>query len=277
MATLNLEKSSETLADIPDRRKLTLSDLLIEQRVSFNRLIDALNSLNSELVDMKKVNEKVTENETKIKHLDEKVIPELEIKLNREMKLMNAKIMERIEMMEKDRLLENAHSRRRHVIVNGVKPAVIDRGESENTEQVFRDFLVNNLKLNSDYVNEMLFRDVHRLPKSTTHEGPPPIIAAFLCQKHRNDVLASAKELKGTQISLKSDLPKELNILRGRFLKEMKRLKEAGHTVRCVERAYFPVLQLKNPVNDKWENILTFDKKLSLHAALKPALRLNLQ
>lgn len=275
MAAFNLTKANESLTDIPDKRKLTLSDLLMEQRVSFNRLIDAFHSVNTELLELKSVIEKVNKNEAKVDNLIDKVLPDLENRLKHEVNLMQAQILERIEQIEKEKLLENAHSRRRHIICNGIPLQVMPRGESEPTEQVFRDLLVNKLKLNADYVKEMLFRDVHRLPKSNRHEGPPPIIAAFLCQKHRNDVLANAKELRGSDISLKSDLPKELNILRGRFLKDRYRLAQAGHTVRVVERGYLPVLQKQGP-DHRWSNILTFDKTLSLQAALSPVLPAHL-
>lgn len=277
MAILNLIKRSETLADIPDKRKLTNSDLLIEQRTNFNRLIDALNSMNEQIEEIKAVKNQVIEHENKLTNLTEKVIPDLKRDLTHEINLVNAKLLERIETIERENLMVNAHSRRLHLIVNGIKPAEFQRGESEDTEAVFRDLLKNKLKLDHAYVDRMLFRDVHRLPKSNQHDGPPPIIAAFLCQEHRNRVLANAKELKGTRISLKPDLPKELNKLRGKFLNEMTRLRERGHEVRTVERGYMPVLQLKSPANGKWENILSFDKKQPLQLALNPVLRANLR
>jgi hypothetical protein len=189
---------------------------------------------------------------------------------------MEAKILERIEQIEKDKLLENAHSRRRHLIANGVPMGVYPRGESEPTEQIFRDLLVNQLKLDRNYVNSMLFRDVHRLPKSNRYDGPPPIIAAFICQLHRNDVIANAKNLKGTPISLKSDLPRQLNELRGLMLKTKYRLKDAGCNVRMVERSYFPCLQFYKESTSRWENIMEFKKDVPLSVALRPTLREDL-
>jgi hypothetical protein len=251
-------------------------DMLIEQRVNFNKLIDAFTTVTTELEELKKVVTKVNENETKVNNLIEKTIPDLEARVKHDFNLMHAKLIERIDQLEKDKLMENAHSRRLHIICNGIPLQVMARGESEPTEQLFRQLLVQNLKMDPGYVNGMLFRDVHRLPKSNKHAGPPPIIAAFLCQQHRNDVLSNAKELKNTNISLKSDLPKELNILRGKFLKERHRLVEAGHTVRVVERGYLPVLQKKGD-DDRWSNILTFDKTLPLQAALHPVLPLHLR
>ena len=271
---LNLVKVSESLDDVKDKRSVTLSLILTEQRIHFNRLVDALGSINTELANLKTVTEKVNQNEEKLDNLINNVIPEIKLKIDRSVGLMEARILERIEIIEKDKLLENAHSRRRHLIVNGVGMKRYARGETEPTEQIFRELMVNQLKLDPNYVKEMLFRDVHRLPKSKDYDGPPPIIAAFICQQHRNDVLSNAKNLAGTDISLKSDLPRQLNVLRGLMLKTKYRLKnqDPNCKVRLVERTYLPVLQKLNVNTDKWDIIMEFKKNVPLHVALKPTL-----
>ena len=111
-----------------------------------------------------------------------------------------------------------AHSRRRNVIANGIVEV-----KGEDTEAVARDFLVKDLKMEKADVDKMLFRDIHRLPASKRKDEngqpiilPRPIIMAFLQQKDRNSVVRKAFELKGTNLSLKTDLPKVLNDLRGR-------------------------------------------------------------
>jgi hypothetical protein len=272
---LNLVTVSETLDDIEDKRKIKLSDILIEQRVHFNRLVDALGLINTELTGLKTLSEKVNKNEEKLDNLIDKVIPEIKLRIDRSVSLMEAKLNLRIEQLEKEKLLENAHSRRRHLIANGIAMKKYPRGQSEPTERIFRELMVNQLKLDPDYVKQMLFRDVHRLPKSNKFEGPPPIIAAFICQQHRNDVLSAARELAGTNISLKSDLPRQLNELRGLMLKTKYRLKNACR-VRLVERTYLPVLQKYNETTEKWDNIMEFKKDLPLQVALKPTLPGNL-
>ena len=269
---LNLVKASETLDDIKDNRSIKNIDILKEQRVYFNRMIDAISVLKDELTELKNVKTLVDEHQEKLVDLVEQVVPALTNKITRDVKLMEAKIMERIDELEKERLLENAHSRRRHIIANGVPIKKVPRDQAEPTEQIFRDFLVEKLNFRKADVDSMLFRDIHRLPSSKDSDGPPPIIAAFLCQKHRNDVLANAKKLKGTTFSLKSDLPKPLNVLRGKMLKTMHRLREANCNVRLVERSYPPVLQKKNPTTERWDTILEFNKKLPLQAALNPVL-----
>ena len=77
------------------------------------------------------------------------------------------------------------HSRRRNVICNG-KP----EADKENTEEVVRKFLVDDLKMDNTEVQNMMFRDVHRLPKSKKNPaGARPIIMAFILQKDRNAVM----------------------------------------------------------------------------------------
>ena len=269
---LNLPQLSETLDDIPDKRSVKLTDILVEQRKCYNRMIQALNAINTELVSLKSVKEKCDKNEETLDDLVKNVVPEIKRKIDHDIELLRAKLLERIEAIEKERLLENAHRRRLHIIANGVPQREVQVGQSEPTEQVFRDLLKVNLKLPEDDVKKIVFRDVHRLPGSKKHKGPPPIIAAFICQRERNDVLAAAKELKGTDMSLKSDLPKDLNELRGRMLTEKYRLKtDEGITkVRLVERGYLPILQKFNEVTKKWDNIMTFDKTKPLLQALHP-------
>ena len=270
---LNLDLLNEGLDDIADKRTLSMTFILSEQRKYFNVMIEKLNLINQELVGLKYVKEKSDENERKLNNLITIVVPALKDQCKRDTDLANAKIMERIEEIEKERLLENSHRRRLHLIINGVKMDTYPRGESEPTENIFRELLVNKLKLNQQYVGSMLLRDVHRLPKSAKSPNlPPPIIAAFVCQKHRNDVMSNAKELKGSDISIKSDLPMQLNTLRGKMLKIMKKLRKAGKKGRVVERTYLPVLQTFNVTTEKWDNIMDFDKRKPLQQALNPTL-----
>ena len=63
--------------------------------------------------------------------------------------------------------------------------------------------------------------------------------------------MRKAYELKGTTISIKSDLPKHLNELRSEMLKERTRRKEANPdiAVRVSEKMYKPVLQVEESRN----------------------------
>ena len=273
---LNLVKADVSLGDVGDKRKISFADMLVEQRQMQNTLIDALNMINDRVETLQQVSEKCEENKVKVDNLLTKTIPELRGKIERDTQLMEARIMKRIDVIEKERLMENAHSRRLNLIINGVPMNTYPEGESEQTEVIVRELMINQLRMQPEYVNGMLLRDVHRLPRprTTGRRGPPPpppIIVAFLCQRWRNDCLSNAKYLKDSGISIKSDLPQQLNELRGKMLKEKYRI--TGARVRLVERTYLPVLQEFNQQTQKWEHIMSFDKNLPLNAALNPVLR----
>ena len=54
---------------------------------------------------------------------------------------------------------------------------------------------------------------------------------------------------------------------------------KVNHTVRLVERSYFPVLQRRNPTTERWETVMEFkhkDKDIPLDVALKPKLPAHL-
>ena len=128
--------------------------------------------------------------------------------------------------------------------------------------------MIQKLKIDEEEVNKFMFRDMHRLPKPKVKEGerdknyPKPIIVAFVLQKDRNSVMRKAYELKGTALSLKTDLPKPLNDIRKAMLVEWKRLivSNPGVKFRVGERGYKPVLQredglIPNTRFIKWQDL----------------------
>ena len=192
-------------------------------------------------------------------NIKETIIPGLKQNIIRNRQVAEAQLSEAFAEVGLQHEQLEGHGRRLNLVWNGreeVLQSIITefggRREFENSEQLFRDFLVTSLKFDKAYVDSMLFRDVHRLPKGKRSRGPPPVIVAFVCQKHRNDVLAAAKHLANTGFSIKSDLPKRLNDLRSDMLKERRELKQQGKVVRLVERNYLPILQEQNTISRKW-------------------------
>ena len=274
LITLNLQSRDTELDDIPDKREITMVKILKENRTCFNLLVHSLNLIATAVNKLSEVSQKTDSVETELNRIKENVLPEITRSINTKCNLVKAQLLERIEELEKDKLLDEAHRRRLNLIVNGLPVQHVPRGQQEPTEQLVKEMMKNKLKLESDYVNNIMFRDCHRLPKSRNHDGPPPVIMAFVLQAQRNRVLANAKNLKGTNLSLKSDLPKQLNTLRGTMLNQKTTLNGLGHECRVVERGYFPQLQIKrvNGADFKWETILSFNKKLPLEVALNPVL-----
>ena len=240
-------------------------DAMLEARTNHNVLVEALNTLSRQISDLSTKLDTSTENtdlSDSINTIQDAVIPDLKQRIARNKQVAEARILEVTNEFNLQHEQLEAHSRRLNIIWNGraenkqtVPTQWGGTREFEDTEQMFRHFLVTSLHIDQAYVGSMIFRDVHRLPKSAKSTGPPPIIAAFVSQKHRNDVLAAAKHLKDTNFSIKSDLPKRLNEIRGSMLKDKRALKLDGKIIRLIDRNYLPILQQLNQATRKWITI----------------------
>ena len=135
-------------------------------------------------------------------------------------------------------------------------------------ETLVRDFFKDKLEIEALVIKDILFRDTHRLPAHKLPDGrvlEKPIIVAFISQKHRNLVMRCAYKLKDTGISMKSDLPKPLNELRNKMLKERSRLKMLNPLIkyRVSEVKYLPILQRENGKRPGTDYILWEDLKFA--------------
>ena len=235
---------------------------------AINAINTTLSEINTKLTDLskhkdfKELAKSVDFNAETCKEIKDTVIPALETKMDENMKKLKADLVVRVDENKEKIVDQEAHSRRRNIIINGVEEL-----NEENTEEVAKQFLVNELKIDQEEVDGFLFRDMHRLPKAKNRDGsentkPRPIIIAFIKQKDRNATMKNAFNLKDSDYSIKSDLPKHLNEIRSAMLKERKRLKEENPHIkyRVAERSYKPVLQRANGVvqgtqRTKWDNI----------------------
>lgn len=144
-----------------------------------------------------------------------------------------------------------AHGRRLNLIIGGQQesaPVLNEDGHEipEDVDTIVRNIFTSQMGLDATTVSNFLFRDAHRLgKKSVIRVKPRPIIVAFILQKDRNLVMSSAHKFKGTALTIRSDLPKELAEKRDNFLIERKRLVGSGVSARVVERGYMPVLEVK--------------------------------
>ena len=260
---LNLTKLNTDINAIKKDGTAKVVDAVQESRKMFNILVEAMTTLSKQLDDINtKLDQKapndVVETLTEIK---ETSIPALKRSITQNKSLSEAMIKDACSDLSLQHEQLEAHGRRLNIIWNGRKEEKITVPTQwggtrvyEDTEKLFREFLVHSLRLRPEYVASMIIRDCHRLPKSRDIDGPPPIIAALICQRHRNDILAAAKNLKDTPFSIKSDLPKRLNTLRKQMLKVRSDLKKKGKIVRLIEHRYLPSLQQRD-ANMKWSVI----------------------
>ena len=281
MVNIQLNKKDAEIRDIKKPRDLTVAAVLTESRLNHNELVDAIlglttmmteindrqTEINNRLTDLSGHKDIVDLGESITFNMDQvtkTVIPNLEARMNANLNRVKTDLLVKVDDNKDKQLLQEGHSRRLNIIIQGK-----DETASEDTEEVATNFLIHDLKMDAEDVSQFMLRDVHRLPKGKNRDGtentkPRPIIMAFLRQKDRNTVMRSAYQLKGTDLSLKSDLPKHLNDLRSEMLKERLRLKgiTPGIKYRVAERSYRPVLQRENgvvagsnPVRIKWDTI----------------------
>lgn len=270
---LNLKLEKKDTVNIPEPRNIKVVDVLIESRKSHNELVDAmskivdvLNDISLKLKDHPELQKSIEFNTGSISDVETKLMPALEAKMTANIKQVKADLLVKVDDNSDKIGVQEGHSRRRNVIVNGMPEL-----ENETIEEVAKGFLVNDLKMNSDQVRGFLLRDIHRLPRAKNRDGTErnthrPIIMAFLKQKDRNDVMRNAFNLKDTDYSIKSDLPRALNELRGKMLKERSQLKTNNPRIRyrVTERSYRPVLQKEDGLIPGTTRIKWTDIKITL-------------
>ena len=260
---LNLTKLNTDPNTIKKDGYTKIVDAVQDSRNNYNTLIDAMTHLSQQLDDISKKLDLKADSDVvdTVKEIQETSIPALKTSISKNKALSEARTKDACSEVSLQHEQLEAHGRRLNIIWNGrkeekqtVRTQWGGTRVYEDTEKLFREFLVQSLRLEPEYVASMIIRDCHRLPKSRDVDGPPPIIAALICQRHRNDILAAAKNLQGTPFSIKSDLPKRLNTLRKQMLKVRSDLKKKGKIVRLIEIRYLPSLQQRD-ANLKWSVI----------------------
>ena len=262
---LKLDKLPTDIQSIKNAGLNKIVEAVQESRTNHNVLVDALLNLSKQIDDIaSKLDEKApsTVVET-LNQIKETTIPALKDTVKKNHDLSEAKLFDaRGEIDIQHEQLE-AHGRRLNIIWHGraeqKQTIILHNGNTrvyEDTEKLFRDFCVQSLLLPREYVDSFMIRDCHRLNAAKNSKGPAPVICGLVCQRNRNDIMAAAKNLKGTPFSIKSDLPKRLNKLRGSMLQVRSDLKKEGKVVRLIEQNYLPCLQVQNPLNKKKWNVI---------------------
>ena len=113
-----------------------------------------------------------------------------------------------------DRVLNNeSHNRRLNLVFGN-----IPESDNENVRESINRVLIENLKIPEDKAKGFLMRDLHRLGRVKNNDEanvnnalvkPRNIITAFVLQEDRNFVYSRAKNLKGSNITMRVDLTKE--------------------------------------------------------------------
>jgi DNA gyrase/topoisomerase IV subunit A len=145
-------------------------------------------------------------------------------------------------------ILKDIHDRKTNLLFYG-----IPEGPQENAEDTLRSYFVNTLKVNPNRVDDIYFKNVHRLPKSEYQRqhkptAPPCIIATFLQMKDRDMIFNAKRILKGTEQTIQTDLPALMKKRRAILSRE-------AYTIRVQEKIWTRVrvvgtevvLETRNP------------------------------
>lgn len=106
------------------------------------------------------------------------------------------------EMMSRNLYLES-YSRRENI-----KFFSIPEGQDEDTEEVLRDFMEQELGYHD--ARSVEIQRVHRLNRRRDASGPRPIIARFLRYKNVEEIFALGRRLEGTGYQMFRDFPQEI-------------------------------------------------------------------
>ena len=150
----------------------------------------------------------------KIQNLDGKVadLQDKEKKINQVLEDLNTK----------DLYLE-AYSRRENIKFNNIAESPSPRNGVEDTEEVLRTFLDQQLGYRD--ARSVEIQRVHRLGKRKEDGGARPILARFLRYKDCEQILALGSRLRGTNFQMFRDLPQELVTRRSRQMDTFKKAK----------------------------------------------------
>lgn len=128
--------------------------------------------------------------------------------------------------------------------------------DHENTEEVLRDFMAGNL----DIDHQVEFTSVHRFGKKNKKRARP-IVAKFIYQCDLDQVLKSAKKLKGKPFQINQQFPEEIEQARKSLYPIMKEHRQKGDHVKLVRDILYINGQLYNPeTEEEYSNPLRRDR-----------------
>lgn len=237
--------SSATLEQILDAVKASNAEIKL-----LNNKLDNVNSqLTTKLTSF--INQVTERCDTQ-----DKKIGELELKCkktNEELSVCQTNlknVKEKINKVEERVLANEGHNRRLNLIFQNVEETA-----DENIMDTLKQVMINKLKIPKETVLKFLVRDVHRLGRFKRNNSENvdqikkhrAIIIAFVLQDQRNLVFQHAKNLAGSNISLKVDLPAEWSKEREYLLVQRKRIKDHNKNLLAIitYKTYRPILIVK--------------------------------
>ena len=141
-------------------------------------------------------------------------------------------LQEELDFWKRRSIRLESYSRKENIKIFNVQETA-----DENTEAVVKKFLNENLKIPQTNVHEIRFERVHRLPTRRSNK-PRPIIARFSFFQDKEFVWSFIKNLKGSNIAIANDYPKEIENIHKTLYPVLKKAKQEKNT------AFFKVHRL---------------------------------
>ena len=198
----------------PDTNLLPTLRRLLEQQTE--RLGERFSSLEAN------IKEQMKQIESQFKDLKEAI--DFQSKesdeIKKKMRMMEAKAMENEAalQMEIDKLA--VYVARENLIFMG-----LPEKEGEDIKQVMKDFYINNLKMSEEEADAVEYQRVHRI---ATKSMPRPIKARFFRYRDRDTIMRNARNLKGTRLSIREDIPLRMRNLRQTQMPALFAARKAG-------------------------------------------------
>lgn len=164
------------------------------------------------------------------------------------------KCYEFTQRQEKDILDMQVHSMKYDLLIGGIA----ERSEDENYQSITNDvmkFLRDTMKVDVDVLNDLQFKAIHRLGRKSNIR-PRNIIVVVNKLQYIAEILKKGKNLKNTNFTVRTHLPKILAEYRTKVLNSRREMisSDASRRVRVVEIKGNPHLQEKR-LGGNWETV----------------------
>ena len=173
-------------------------------------------------------------------------LTEIEEQLNDRVRLQK-----RVEDLEEQALWEELERKKQNLVVYGLEGSE----SSEETLGVTKTFMREKLKLDPKWVEEVQLKAAMRLQGNG--KGPLPIRITFMWPKDRDTCLRAGPSLKGTNLSLRTDLPRAMRVERAKLASDGYARKKRGEVIktRIREKGITLWLEVNEKEGEKWKPI----------------------
>ena len=117
-----------------------------------------------------------------------------------------------------------AYTRRENMKIFNIEE---NEGENGNTESLVRNVFREKMKIPKEDEECIRFERIHRITPRRSSSKPRPIIVKFSHYQDKESVWSFVKNLKGTNIGIANDFPKEIEEIQSKLYPVLKKAKKA--------------------------------------------------